>query len=207
MREMLDRDVALVIIDAQNDYLHERGAISIRRGKDLSRARAAVPRLNQLVHAARRANVPVLYVRNTHAPQNTLPNKLLKRGPSTADLWPIDGTWGADWYEGLERPTEGDVVIDKHNYDSFNDSSLSLHLRSLNVDTLVLCGFATEVCVESTCRRAFVEGFYAVVPPETTYGFSPEAVEASLAVIDNFFGTVMSADDVERAWEARASAH
>jgi nicotinamidase-related amidase len=196
---------AVVVVDAQNDYVHERGAVQARRGIDLSAGRAAVPALNELIRSARRAAVPVIYMRNVHAVVNTLANKRLRRGQGADDLWPRDGSWGADWYEELERPGPDDLVLTKHNYDSFSDTSLSLHLKALGVDTLVVGGFATEVCVETTCRRAFVEGYHVVVPPEVTHGMSQEATTASLRVLDAFFGAVVPLAEVQAAWASRAA--
>lgn len=193
---------AVLVIDAQNDYIHPGGERPRRLGLDTSECLAALGPLNDLVDGARRAGAPVFYIRNVHAPVNTLPNKWRRRGEGARDLWPTDGTWGAQLHEDLTPPVDGDVLITKHNYDAFQDTPLRLHLDAMGVGTLVLGGFSTEVCIESTARRAFVEGFDVIVAEDATRGGNRAAWEASLRVTAGYFGAVSSSQEIlrEQGW-------
>ena len=71
-----------------------------------------------------------------------------------------EGTWNADYCEAM-RPKEGDIVVTgKKGLDAFPHSDLEAQLRAAGVETLALCGFLTNCCVESTMRTAFEK-----VPP------------------------------------------
>jgi ureidoacrylate peracid hydrolase len=61
---------AILIVDVQNDFCAEGGAMH-REGRDLSLVKAMVPRLANLVDAARRAKVRCIWIRNVY---NTAPN-------------------------------------------------------------------------------------------------------------------------------------
>ena len=191
---------ALLVVDAQNDFVHPRGAAAQRRGVDVSHLVAAVPALNHLIRHARHAAVRVLYIRVVHSPETTYANKrLFRRTPQ--DLWPAEGTWGADWYEELEKPAPGDIVLTKYNYDSFRDTPLNLYLGAMGIRTVVVAGFITEVCVETTARRAFVEGYYVVVPRDCTASYDEDHHRASLRVLDRYFAKVVDSRDVMAVWE------
>jgi ureidoacrylate peracid hydrolase len=58
-------------------------------------------------------------------------------------------------------------IVTKHRYDAFLNTDLDLILRANRVDTVVLCGVATNVCVETTARAAFVRDYYVVVAEDT----------------------------------------
>jgi nicotinamidase-related amidase len=56
-------------------------------------------------------------------------------------------------------PSVGEKVVDKYTPDSFQDTSLIADLGLQGVDQLIVMGAQTEVCVDTTCRRAFGLGF------------------------------------------------
>ncbi len=62
---ILAAQCALVVVDVQNDYCHDDGTFG-RAGCDLTAVRAAVDRIVTLVDVARRASVPVEWVRTQH---------------------------------------------------------------------------------------------------------------------------------------------
>src|ERR1700685_3344818 len=65
------------------------------------------------------------------------------------------GTWGAGIVDTL-TPTEADIVIEgKRGLDAFASTNLDFILRSRGITNVVLGGFLTNCCVESTMRRAY----------------------------------------------------
>lgn len=188
---------AVLVIDTQNDYVHPRGECAKRRGVHFDPAR--VQDINALIHAARAAAIQVIYIRVVHSKESMVATKRVFR-PSPDDVWPVDGTWGAELYEDLTPPVPGDISLTKHNYDSFDGTSLLLHLRALAIRTVVVTGFSTEVCVDTTVRSAFHNGYYAVVPKDCTGGFREESHAAALDVLERFFAKVVSADELVDLW-------
>ncbi len=67
LAEILDVErSALLVIDVQNDYIHEDGALS-KMGKDTTPIRAIVPNVCELIDLARRVDVVRIFVRQTHS--------------------------------------------------------------------------------------------------------------------------------------------
>lgn len=63
----------------------------------------------------------------------------------------------------MVKPLPGETVFIKKDYNSFNGTGLLEHLKKLNVDTLVICGMQTHMCVEAAVRAAHDYGFQAIL--------------------------------------------
>ena len=61
------------------------------------------------------------------------------------------------------KPIEGEVVFQKHFPNSFRDTPLSDHLKTNNINSLVISGMMTNMCVDATVRAAFDYGFKSIV--------------------------------------------
>jgi nicotinamidase-related amidase len=70
----------------------------------------------------------------------------------------IPGTEGVETHASV-KPAEGETVIEKHYPNSFRETPLLEHLRSLGVERLVIGGMMTHMCVDATVRAAFDHGF------------------------------------------------
>jgi ureidoacrylate peracid hydrolase len=192
---------ALVVIDIQNDYIHPEGALG-RSGLDVGPAAAMMPRLHRLIDTARSSGIPIFFGRNWHGP-NTDSVPWRTRRAEGAEPAGVGGTWGADWYEVEPQPDE--VVINKHRYDAFLGTPLETMLRTKGVETVVCCGTATNVCVESTARAAHMRDFHLVLVDDCSACTDPVMHEGTLENVRRHFGIVASADDVEEAWRSRAA--
>lgn len=189
---------ALIAVDLQNDFVHPEGKVG-RGGGDMQPLLDAVTGINRLILAARRSSVPVVYVRVTHSPSVDSPAYRARyelRGMAVDRLLCADGSWGAEFYSELEPPAPGELVITKHGYDGFTVDQLSEHLTELGVDTVVVTGVVTELCVMGTVAGAFEHGFHVVVPREGTGTANPAAAEAALDMIGAFYGTVTTINEV-----------
>ena len=199
---------ALLIVDLQNDFCAEGGAMHAE-GHDLGQVQAMVPRLARLVDAARTAGVPCVWIRNVY---NSEPNWYLsevwleqasrrRRGLYVDRPVCESGAWNGDFY--AIKPGSDEVIVTKHRYGAFESSDLDLVLRSRGIRTVIMTGVATNVCVETTARQAFLRDYYVVFTSDCTATYSPAQHAATLDNIDQFFGQVVSADDVIACWGAR----
>ena len=73
------------------------------------------------------------------------------------------------------------------------------------MQTLVITGVATNVCVESTARDGFMRDYSIVIPREMTEGTTPEAKRWSLETLEHFFAEIVDSDDLMRCWEGRGA--
>jgi ureidoacrylate peracid hydrolase len=145
---------ALFVVDMQNDGVHPDGAFG-KRGWGVSSALDIVPTLKRLAEEARKAGVSVIFIRNVRSELTAWPAlDRLSRQIMGDDYIPVcvEGTWGAEFYEGLE-PQPGDIVVDKNRYSAFFGTNLDIILRNKAIKTLIMSGTATNVCVETTRLR------------------------------------------------------
>ena len=213
----LDRDrLALVIIDMQRDFL-EAGGFGEALGNDVSQLRRIVPACAALLAALRDAGVPIIHTREGHRPDlSDAPRAKLERGaPSLriGDDGPmgrilIRGEAGHDIIADLS-PQPGEPVVDKPGKGAFYQTDLELMLRNGGIDTLLVCGVTTEVCVHTTIREANDRGYRCIAVADACASYFPEFHEVGLRMISaqgGIFGWVaQSADIVAALGEASPS--
>ena len=96
-------------------------------------------------------------------------------------------------------PEPGDVVIDKTTFGAFNGSDIDARLKAMGVETLLVTGVSTNLCVETTARDAADRGYGVILIDECTADFDEPAQEAALAAFHVNFGRVVrSADELIR---------
>lgn len=199
---------AVLVIDVQNDFCSPGGGMD-RDGADLNPVREMLPNLLALLDAARHAGAMVVHVRNSYSTTDNrylsasfldvasrrLSGDSLVRQPMCE--W---GTWGADDAPGC-APREDEPVVIKHRYSGFHQTDLEMLLRVRDIQTVVPCGVATNVCVESTTRDAFMRDFNVVFPRDASASYFPAAHEAALSTIGMHFGEITDVAEITRIWQ------
>jgi nicotinamidase-related amidase len=99
-------------------------------------------------------------------------------------------------------PVAGELVIDKNTSSAFNSTGFEWLLRNLEVETLVLAGMATDMCVETTARDAADRGFNVIVVEDATATFLEHHHRAALSGFARVFGQVWDTARVLAALEA-----
>jgi biuret amidohydrolase len=185
----LDR-TALVIIDMQRDFL-EPGGFGAALGNDVSRLQAAVVPCRAVLAAARRRGLLVIHTREGHRPDlSDAPPLKVDRGdparrigaPGPMGRILIRGEPGHDIIPEL-YPAAGEPVIDKPGKGAFYQTDLELMLRNRAIDTLLVCGVTTEVCVNTTVREANDRGFRCIVLADCCASYFAEFHAMGLAMI------------------------
>lgn len=180
---------ALIVVDVQVDFC-------------ASGCEAVAEVITSLAEAARRARVPVIWVRTEHSDATDTPVWLSRRPGAERICRP--GTPGIEFYR--VRPEPGEPVITKHRYSAFIGTNLEILLRAMGVTQLVCCGVRTNVCVESTVRDAFQRDIAAVVVADACTSSDPGVHEAALRNIQAHFGRVLLSSEVLTRWGAVAAA-
>ena len=149
-------------------------------------------------------DVPRIYLRGEHSHWfNT--DVWLRRGAKghsvDAPKVPIveAGSWGAEFFEVDPQPDE--LVVTKHRYSGFAYTPLELALQTLRTTNVVLCGTATNVCVEATARDAIMRGYFPGRDrPTALPAAMPISTTPRLKDMAEFLGAVVSLKDVQDAW-------
>jgi ureidoacrylate peracid hydrolase len=189
---------ALLLIDFQNDFCAPGGFYD-RVGNSLDMGQAAARRAAAFMRTAREAGVLVVLVRCVYdAPYVSDVMREWYEYKGFPLEYCCDGTWGAEFYE--IEPEPGDLVVTKHRYSAFVDTELKAVLRSNRVENLLLAGVATNVCVESTARDAFMFDYRVTVLSDCTGTYSQALHDATLENMRRAFGTVATSTEVTRIW-------
>lgn len=193
---------AVLVIDVQNDFVAHAGRVG-RDGADMHPLQQAVKGINRLIGAARQSSVPVFYVVVEHghdvdpAPYQA---RYERRGMTPDDTICHVGTWGAQLYDELLSPQSGDIRLVKHGYDAFQNPELESALRKAGIQTVIVTGVVTELCVRATVASAFERGFFPVVPRECTASTEPEAAHAAIESMERWYGEFVSLDELIQPW-------
>ena len=154
---------ALVIVDMQNCFVAD-SPIAAPRGTEVA------GRLNRLAAACRQAGVTVIWTRHVTRPDGSNTGLLGELIPPVADGIISDDTPAAALHPLMDvRP--GDLVVGKPRFGSFHGTDLELILRSRGIDTLILGGINTNVCVDATAREAAVREFRVLFLSDGTANF------------------------------------
>jgi ureidoacrylate peracid hydrolase len=197
---------ALIVIDMQNDFCASGGFVD-RGGRDLSAVQEMAKNLPALIEKARQSGVLVVFVKCSYSTDQNfflsdvwLEQAARKQGGGYT-LSPVckDGSWEADFYEGV-RPGSSDVVVTKHRYSGFHQTDLDLILRANSIRSIILTGVTTNVCVETTARDGFVRDYYVVLVEDGTAAYSAEEHQATIKTIDRFFGEIATIGDLTNIW-------
>jgi ureidoacrylate peracid hydrolase len=182
----------------QNGFCASEGFMA-KVGLGHENAAAVVPPVARLVGAARAAHVPIFFTRyslNADYSDAGLLTEIYPGFETTGGM--VRETWDNALVDGLQ-PAEGEIVIDKTRYSTFVGTDFGERLADLAVDTLIVCGVTTEICVESTVRDAFARDIRIFVPSDATAAAHVQRHEDALRVIAYGFGTVTSVAELEEA--------
>ncbi len=105
-----------------------------------------------------------------------------------------DANW-SDIVDELGR-SDSDIIISKKQWGAFYGTDLELRLRRRGIDTIVLCGIATNYGVESTARFAYEYGFQQIFAEDAIDSMSKEMHDASVNYVLKRIGLVRSTDEI-----------
>lgn len=220
MNAKLTRDgTALIVVDMQNGYLHPQGSFArllspINQASpahdeaaewsriDISLLRGAIPGCVKLVAAARRANVPIIFLKYVYRPDYKDGGVLIQEiNPALKTVqYVADGTWDAEIIDQL-TPQPDDFIVKKSRYSGFHATRLETVLRSLQAHSLVICGVTTHFCVECTARDAHMRDYRVFIARDATDEANPRWKEMALASFQIGFGWVLDVDEIAHAWD------
>lgn len=179
---------ALIVVDAQNDFAHRKGALYAERGE------LVIPKINRLILQYVASDKPVYYSADAH-PEKT----------SHFDEWGphcIVDTWGAELharliiagdtvYKGLFDGENGYSAFSYKNPDGkVYSTGLGEKLQDLGVEAVNICGYVSEVCVADTAiSAAQTYQFKAVnIMTEACAALNPQEADRIMTSLHETYG-------------------
>jgi len=151
---------ALVIVDAQNAY---RSGVM-----QLAGVEPALDECARLLARARALKIPVVHIQHDAGPGS-----------------PYDPHAESGAIADKVAPLAGETVVVKHYPNAFVGTELDAHLKAAGVRNLVVAGFMTHMCINSTAHGAFNLGYGVVVE-------APALQAAALAALADLFAVVVA---------------
>ena len=192
------RWTALLVVDVQNDCVSPKGSAA-KRGDDVSAAIAMVPKLMRLIEEARRVSLPVVYVKTTHSEWNDTPSWIYRKSQQSELNTCREGSWGAELYDGIS-PLPDERVVIKHRYSAFINTDLNTALKAKGIESVLVTGVATNVCVETTARDAYMYDYYVTMVEDCAAAYEPRLHESTLENMRRHFGLVTSSEEIVETW-------
>jgi nicotinamidase-related amidase len=174
---------ALLLIDIQNDYFP--GGKMVLEG-----SLEASQKANRILAFFREKDLPMVHIQH------------ISTRPGASFF--ITGTEGVKIHPNVE-PAAGERVICKHFPNSFRETPLLEHLKTMSIDHVVIAGMMTHMCVDATVRTAFDYGFRCTVLHDAcaarTLSFNNQTVPATqvhaafMAALSPVYAQIVSTDD------------
>jgi ureidoacrylate peracid hydrolase len=210
---------AVIVVDMQNDF-GSKGGMFDRAGIDISMIQRAVGPTANVLTAARKANIKIIYLKMGYrpdlsdlgAPDSVSRTRHLKRMQVGMTVRAPDGresrilvrdTWNTEILPEL-KPHDGDIVMYKHRYSGFYQTDLDTVLKKFGIEHLIFTGCTTSVCVDSTIRDAMFRDYQPVLLADCTgepigYDLARSNHEASLLTIQALLGWVSESEEFIKA--------
>merc|ERR1711988_2087727 len=187
---------ALVMIEFQNEFTTAGGKLH-DAVKPVMESTGMLEKSAALVEAAREKGCKIMHTPITFAEDmSDNPNKGLGilKGCADGGLF-IKDTWNSAFCDAM-TPKDGDLVVEgKKGLDAFPGTNLETLLIDNGIRTVVLGGFLTNCCVESTMRTAFEKGFNVVTITDCMAATSPEGQDGATKGTFGMFSAPMTKDE------------
>lgn len=191
---------ALVLIEYQNDFTTDGGVLH-GAVSDVMTETGMLDKTVEVVTAARAAGVTIMHAPITFASGylelSSHPYGILK-GVVDGNAF-VKDSWGAAIVDVL-APQAGDIVVEgKRGLDTFASTNLDFILRSKGIDTIVLGGFLTNCCVESTMRTGYENGYRVITLTDCVAATSQAEHDNAISFDYPMFSLPLTAEQVRTA--------
>jgi nicotinamidase/pyrazinamidase len=164
---------AMIVVDMLKDNLKESS-----RNPYFQEGRAIIPNLQKLLGESRKRGVPIIF-----ACDSFLKDDFIFKG--RMKVHSLRGTKGAEVMDEL-KPEPTDIILPKRRFSAFFKTDLDQTLRVLGVDTIVVTGITTEVCVLMTVMDGLSHDFSVILLEDCSASRSKEFHQGCLHLYRNF---------------------
>jgi len=197
---------ALIVVDMQNDFVHPDGGFAHRAREnpaakiDLPFLMGTIPQVKKLAEAFRKAGRPVIYIAHVVKPDYSdaaFPYWRAAPGqPGSGNRTFIaEGSWGAQIVDEL-KPRPGEHLVVKKGFGGFSNTPLDTILRNMGVNTCVVSGVTTCVCVSTTVRGGVEHNYRMILVRDAVAEVHRDTHEAEIKTMARVFADVKTTDEV-----------
>lgn len=179
---------AILIIDMLNDFANEKGALYC---PGTSRITENLQGLLKWAREREGDDIQIVHIQEAHREKDAD----FRVRPTHA----VVGTWGSDFIEEL-YPEDGEYIVPKRRHSGFQYTDLDLYLREENIDTVVVTGVWTNVCVRSTATDALARAYKVIALSDGCDSKTEEMHEYGLKDL-SIFAKVMTIEEYISDWE------
>ncbi len=150
---------ALIVVDMLNDFVRDNGALPVPAAKTI------IPSIQKLLAHARQKGWKVIYLADNHAEND-----------KEFEIWgrhSVKGTSGAQVIKELE-PKPGEIIVPKTRYSGFYNTNFDAILKQYKIDSLIVTGTLTDICVLYTTADARNRDMDAVIVSDGTATLNSE---------------------------------
>lgn len=179
---------AILVIDMLNDFVGEKAPLRCPGGETI------IPDLQKLfkwVRGREGDDVQLVFIEEAHR-ENDADFRV-------RPVHAVKGTWGSDFISEL-YPEKGEYIVQKRRHSGFAYTDLDLYLREENIDTVVMTGVWTNVCVRSTATDALARAYKVITLSDGCASKTEEMHEYGLNDL-SIFSKIMTIDEYIDAWE------
>ncbi|NIS50704.1 isochorismatase family protein [Candidatus Saccharibacteria bacterium] len=191
---MKAKETAVVLIEFQNEFCKEGGKLHDGVKGEIARQNT-IPNAVKLAEGARNKGALVIHSPFLFNEKYFEDHQMQGIVKAVADGDAFrEGTWGAEIIDEL-KPQEGDEVVGgKCTLCGFNKTNLDKLLQEGNIKNVVIGGFLTNFCVESTARTAYDKGYGVTIMKDATAATSEEEQNHAEAKIFPLLGQSLTVD-------------
>lgn len=178
-QRLIEGRAALVVVDIQKGTFIDES--EVRAIDNMPGYRERMAKARAAVDKAHDRGVPVIFIQEVHR------RDMVDFGRE------LDGSEDVHCLEGAAKTEiakeeigfrEGDYVVPKRRYSAFFGTDFEILLRGLKVDTLLLCGGLTDVCVHYTFVDAHQSDYFCRVIEDCVAGSSHDAHDSALRAME-----------------------
>jgi ureidoacrylate peracid hydrolase len=187
-----------LVVDMQNGFVSKGGSYD-QLGMNTEEYRKIIPKTKELLDFCRANLIPVFFTEAIREPSGidllTRVHRLLPVTREERLKVPIcvRGTWDAKTIDEI-KPADSDHVVIKRRDSAFQDTELRVWLQSERINTLIICGVDTSICVETSLRDAFNIGYDVILISDATASGINKHYETTLERVRDYYGLVMTVE-------------
>ena len=197
MGDIMKERTALLIMDVQNDIVHEDGKYKDFGSPAHAKERNILINIKKVLDKAREVGVKVIYVKfgmrdfSAEVAGNHTPILAAVSDLKACDL----NAWGGEVHESI-KPIEGEAIVEKNRINAFHRTNLKEILVEADIDTLILTGVATNYVIEATARHASDDDYKLIILDDCCSSMNQDMHDFSMQNILPNLGEISTSDEV-----------